>query len=389
MIVDFIKRLEDMKKNDPKTISRINNFPLLIEGLRELDKMIGMKTFKADIISSIKNYLISDFNDTNRNHSVISGSPGCGKTSLAKIIAKIDVALGLINRTTRSSFTSTISETNYEVNPFVSGLLFILITAFIFTPKWYIGVIVLLLIAYILIFCRSKKYTNVENLSTLAKDDDYFVTLKREDLVSQYIGGTAPLARAALNKCVGKVVFIDEAYKLVSRRADIDPYGNEALNVLIEWMDQYRGRCLVIFGGYETEMNATIFRSQPGLKRRCQKVYHIDPYTSDEIFEIFKLQLRNKNLSLISYASEISDIRNLFHRHMELFPYSGGDTERLVDYIEQIQNAIIFDSKALGVDVPDYVSKETIVQGMNCLRQAQRDVVNPKKSTLEELLESI
>lgn len=384
MIQEFIKKLNDMKVNDPKMLSRVNNFNLLIEGLNELDKMIGMKAFKADVIYMIKNYLVSNYNDNNRNHSVISGAPGCGKTTLAKIVAKIYVSLGMINRTGRS-VTQVITEVNYEINPFISGLLFILVVSFIFKPSWYIGICILIVGICTVLFSKT---TNKKNkvISENANDDDYFVMLSREDLVSKYVGGTAPQAKTALSKCVGKVVFIDEAYKLVGHRTDFDQYGGEALNVLIEWMDEYRGRCLVIFGGYEDEMNATIFRSQPGLKRRCQKIYHIDPYTSDEIFEIFKLQLDKKSMQLSELASEVNDIRTLFFKNHNLFPYSGGDTERLVDYIEQYYNSQVFDSRASGTEPQEYIDKSLVDMGMYQLATAQRSEIPKKKSLLDEFL---
>ncbi len=112
----------------------------------------------------------------------------------------------------------------------------------------------------------------------------HLVAVTRDDLVGQYIGHTAPKTRDVLKKAMGGVLFIDEAYYLYRPENERD-YGQEAIEILLQVMENQRDDLVVIFAGYEDRM-ATFFRSNPGLSSRI--AHHIDfpDYTSGELGEI-------------------------------------------------------------------------------------------------------
>ena len=112
----------------------------------------------------------------------------------------------------------------------------------------------------------------------------HLVAVTRDDLVGQYIGHTAPKTKEILKKAMGGVLFIDEAYYLYRPENERD-YGQEAIEILLQVMENQRDDLVVIFAGYKGRMDA-FFRSNPGLSSRV--AHHIDfpDYADDELMAI-------------------------------------------------------------------------------------------------------
>ena len=100
----------------------------------------------------------------------------------------------------------------------------------------------------------------------------HLVAVTRDDLVGQYIGHTAPKTKEVLKKAMGGVLFVDEAYYLYRPENERD-YGQEAIEILLQVMENQRDDLVVIFAGYKERME-TFFRSNPGLSSRI--AHHID-----------------------------------------------------------------------------------------------------------------
>ena len=124
----------------------------------------------------------------------------------------------------------------------------------------------------------------------------HLVAVTRDDLVGQYIGHTAPKTREVLKRALGGVLFIDEAYYLYRPENERD-YGQEAIEMLLQEMENHRDDLVVILAGYKDRMEQ-FFRSNPGLSSRI--AHHIDfpNYTSAELLAIGHLMLKQMQYTL-------------------------------------------------------------------------------------------
>ena len=118
----------------------------------------------------------------------------------------------------------------------------------------------------------------------------HLVAVTRDDLVGQYIGHTAPKTREVLKRAMGGVLFIDEAYYLYRPENERD-YGQEAIEILLQVMENQREDLVVILAGYKDRM-ARFFESNPGLSSRI--AHHIDfpDYSGEELMRIADLMLQ-------------------------------------------------------------------------------------------------
>ncbi len=118
----------------------------------------------------------------------------------------------------------------------------------------------------------------------------HLVAVTRDDLVGQYIGHTAPKTKEVLKKAMGGVLFIDEAYYLYRPENERD-YGQEAIEILLQVMENNRDDLVVILAGYKGRMDR-FFESNPGLSSRI--AHHIDfpDYQTDELSQIASLMLQ-------------------------------------------------------------------------------------------------
>jgi probable Rubsico expression protein CbbX len=115
------------------------------------------------------------------------------------------------------------------------------------------------------------------------------VTATRDDLVGQYIGHTAPKTKEVLKRAMGGVLFIDEAYYLYKPENERD-YGAEAIEILLQVMENQRDDLVVIFAGYKDRMD-TFFASNPGLSSRVANHIDFPDYSVDELLAIAALML--------------------------------------------------------------------------------------------------
>jgi len=131
----------------------------------------------------------------------------------------------------------------------------------------------------------------------------HLVAVTRDDLVGQYIGHTAPKTREILKRAMGGVLFIDEAYYLYRPENERD-YGQEAIEMLLQQMEDHRDDLVVILAGYKDRMQQ-FFRSNPGLSSRI--AHHIDfpDYTSAELLEIGQLMLKEMQYALSREAEAV------------------------------------------------------------------------------------
>jgi len=121
----------------------------------------------------------------------------------------------------------------------------------------------------------------------------HLVSVTRDDLVGQYIGHTAPKTKEVLKKAMGGVLFIDEAYYLYRPENERD-YGQEAIEILLQVMENQRDDLVVIFAGYADRMDQ-FFRANPGFRSRV--AHHIDfpDYSDAELMAIGEMMLKALN----------------------------------------------------------------------------------------------
>jgi SpoVK/Ycf46/Vps4 family AAA+-type ATPase len=196
---------------------------LLNSSLNALHGLIGLQNVKTEIDELVK--LVRFYREIGKDvrqsfslHTVFTGNPGTGKTTVARILAQIYKALGILER---------------------------------------------------------------GNL----------VECDRQDLVGGYVGQTALKTNEVLNKAIGGVLFIDEAYAL-SEGGEND-FGKEAVETILKKMEDSRGDFIVIVAGYTDNMKRFL-ESNPGLKSRFDREMHFEDYDASQLYDIaLKMLLHN------------------------------------------------------------------------------------------------
>lgn len=207
---------------------------LLKESLDELNNLVGLGELKKEIHQLVK--LVKYYRETGRDvlnrfslHSVFIGNPGTGKTTVARIMAKIYKALGFLER-------------------------------------------------------------------------GHLVEADKQAMVAGYVGQTAIKTKEIIDKAMGGVLFIDEAYALTNSGAN--DFGHEVIETLLKIMEDRRGEFAVIVAGYTEDMNKFL-ESNPGLKSRFDNTYVFRDYTVEELFQIAGLLLLHENITADEKASAL------------------------------------------------------------------------------------
>ena len=210
----------------------------LDELLEELNVLIGLTKVKEDVKSLINLIKIRNIRKERGMdspdmslHMVFSGNPGTGKTTIARLLAQIYKAMGLLSK-------------------------------------------------------------------------GHLIEVDRSGLVGGYVGQTALKVQEVVNKALGGVLFIDEAYSLTVNRGSTD-YGFEAVDTLLKFMEDNRDDMIVIVAGYPAPMEEFL-NSNPGLKSRFNKYLHFEDYTPDELIGILKLNAKKADLALSEDAEKFA-----------------------------------------------------------------------------------
>ncbi len=130
----------------------------------------------------------------------------------------------------------------------------------------------------------------------------HLVAVTRDDLVSQYIGHTAPKTKEVLKKAMGGVLFIDEAYYLYCAENECD-YGQETIEILLQVMENNCDDLVVILAGYKDRMDK-FFQSNPGMSARI--AHHLDfpDYAPEELLGIARLMLESEQYRFSKEAEQ-------------------------------------------------------------------------------------
>ena len=251
-IDDLIELGKTYKKDDKKkyTLDMVV-LNKLVEPLENLKKMIGMKSVKETIVNLIL-YNIQNFEKRNSSmlHTIIEGSPGTGKTEVAKIIADIYLKMGILK-------------------------------------------------------------------------NDKFKSVKRNDLVGQYLGHTANKTQEVINSIKGGVLFIDEAYSLGNPEGR-DSYSKECIDIINQNLSEGKCDFVCIIAGYPDALKNSFFRYNQGLERRFPYRFKVDDYDEKELRDIFiKIVKENKWKFMEKFKPSV----DFFKKNKKYFKYFGGDLE--------------------------------------------------------------
>jgi len=139
------------------------------------------------------------------------------------------------------------------------------------------------------------------------------IEVERKDLIGQYIGHTAPKTMDVIERAMGGVLFIDEAYSLAQKSVGYD-FGGEAVATLIKAMEDHKGEFVVIFAGYKKEMNDFI-NMNSGIASRIGYVFDFKDYSREELIQILRLKVENSHFIIDETADQkIFDLMNYFNR---------------------------------------------------------------------------
>jgi probable Rubsico expression protein CbbX len=170
----------------------------------------------------------------------------------------------------------------------------------------------------------------------------HLLTVTRDDLVGQYIGHTAPKTKEVLKKAMGGVLFIDEAYYLYKPDNERD-YGSEAIEILLQVMENQRDELVVILAGYKKPMDK-FYESNPGLSSRIANHIDFPDYTVEELLKIAKIMLDEQQYQLTPEA-EIALAQYIKKRKEKPLFANARSVKNALDRARMRQANRIFDSR--------------------------------------------
>ena len=183
----------------------------------------------------------------------------------------------------------------------------------------------------------------------------HLLTVTRDDLVGQYIGHTAPKTKEVLKKAMGGVLFIDEAYYLYKPDNERD-YGSEAIEILLQVMENQRDDLVVILAGYKEPMDK-FYESNPGLSSRIANHIDFPDYTTPELLQIAKLMLEEQQYQLTPDA-EVALERYIQKRKEKPLFANARSVKNALDRARMRQANRIFDSRGQVLTKKELVNLE-------------------------------
>ena len=183
----------------------------------------------------------------------------------------------------------------------------------------------------------------------------HLLTVTRDDLVGQYIGHTAPKTKEVLKKAMGGVLFIDEAYYLYKPDNERD-YGAEAIEILLQVMENQRDELVVILAGYKEPMDK-FYESNPGLSSRIANHIDFPDYTVEELLKIAKIMLEEQQYQLTPEA-EIALGEYIKKRKEKPLFANARSVKNALDRARMRQANRIFDSRGQVLTKKELVNLE-------------------------------
>ena len=183
----------------------------------------------------------------------------------------------------------------------------------------------------------------------------HLLTVTRDDLVGQYIGHTAPKTKEVLKKAMGGVLFIDEAYYLYKPDNDRD-YGAEAIEILLQVMENQRDDLVVILAGYKEPMDK-FYESNPGLSSRIANHIDFPDYSVEELLKIAQLMLEEQQYQL-TYDAEVALINYIQKRKEKPLFANARSIKNALDRARMRQANRIFDSRGQILTKKELVNLE-------------------------------
>jgi probable Rubsico expression protein CbbX len=183
----------------------------------------------------------------------------------------------------------------------------------------------------------------------------HLLTVTRDDLVGQYIGHTAPKTKEVLKKAMGGVLFIDEAYYLYKPDNERD-YGSEAIEILLQVMENQRDELVVILAGYKEPMDK-FYESNPGLSSRIANHIDFPDYSVEELLQIARLMLQDQQYQLTPQA-EVALAQYIERRKQKPLFANARSLKNALDRARMRQANRIFDSRGQILTKKELVNLE-------------------------------